>query len=342
MDGTHDSLPDYRLREFSLPEKTDWERCLAELGRRFEVKAASSRRVVRIFYDTFDWRLYRRGQTLFTERRGRDPEVRLVWRETQGGGSASLPVSEPLRIAAALPPRIRNRLLAAIEPRVLLAVVELRGPVRIASVRDENTKTVARLEHALWTVYTDGRARGELGPRIALEALRGYADAAARAADTLAGSGACAESEDLLTAALAQIDRAPGDYSSKLELALDPAQTAQQATTVVLKHLVETMRRNQAGTMAATDPEFLHDFRVAIRRTRSLLAQAKGVFEAQALAPFRAEFGWLAEQTGEKRDLDVQLLELEPANSAPLAPLIEHLQTQRRHAGERLNRVLES
>jgi CHAD domain-containing protein len=58
------------------------------------------------------------------------------------------------------------------------------------------------------------------------------------------------------------------------------------------------------------DTEFLHDFRVAVRRTRTLLTQIKRVFPEEAAARFVTEFSWLAKATGPTRDLDVLLLAL--------------------------------
>ncbi|MDX1697427.1 MAG: CHAD domain-containing protein, partial [Thiohalobacterales bacterium] len=52
----------------------------------------------------------------------------------------------------------------------------------------------------------------------------------------------------------------------------------------------------------------LHDFRVAIRRTRSALGQIKGVLPSPVLNRFKREFAWLGQMTGNTRDLDVYLL----------------------------------
>jgi CHAD domain-containing protein len=71
------------------------------------------------------------------------------------------------------------------------------------------------------------------------------------------------------------------------------------------------MMRNEAGTKADTDSEFLHDFRVSIRRTRSALTQIKGVFPDPELARFNDGFRWMGAATGPVRDLDVWLLKLD-------------------------------
>ena len=61
----------------------------------------------------------------------------------------------------------------------------------------------------------------------------------------------------------------------------------------VLLHLLSAMRANEEGTLRDLDTEFLHDFRVAVRRTRSALSQIKDVLPAEIEERYRAEFGWL-------------------------------------------------
>src|SRR5262249_22608522 len=54
----------------------------------------------------------------------------------------------------------------------------------------------------------------------------------------------------------------------------------------------------------------LHDFRVAIRRARSLLGQIRGVFPADIVEHFAGEFSWIGRLTGPPRDTDVLVLAL--------------------------------
>ena len=57
--------------------------------------------------------------------------------------------------------------------------------------------------------------------------------------------------------------------------------------------------------------EFLHDLRVAVRRTRALQRELRGVFAPEPLRAFRDGFKELQRITGPTRDLDVQLLEFD-------------------------------
>jgi CHAD domain-containing protein len=99
--------------------------------------------------------------------------------------------------------------------------------------------------------------------------------------------------------------------SVKHELQLHPDAPAGEAVRLILQNLLEVMEANEEGTLSAGDPEFLHDFRVAVRRTRSALSQIKEVLPGPVLERFRPEFAWLGEITGPTRDLDVFLLRLD-------------------------------
>jgi CHAD domain-containing protein len=107
---------------------------------------------------------------------------------------------------------------------------------------------------------------------------------------------------------LASGGRTAGDYSTKLNFNLEPDMRADEATRIILRDLLRTMRLNEAGIKADIDTEFLHDFRVAVRRTRSALSQTKGVFPEAPTLRFQQEFAYLGKFTNDLRDLDVYLL----------------------------------
>lgn len=71
------------------------------------------------------------------------------------------------------------------------------------------------------------------------------------------------------------------------------------------------LHANVEGSIAGDDPEALHDLRVAVRRSRSLLKGMPGVFSPAELERFKAEFKELQTITGPVRDYDVLLEDLE-------------------------------
>ena len=97
-------------------------------------------------------------------------------------------------------------------------------------------------------------------------------------------------------------------HDSTPSVPLSPHDEALGAFRRVLRNLADTIDANLGGTIADTDPEYLHELRVAVRRTRSVLAQGKGVLPTAIRDRYREGFGWLGELTGPPRDLDVYLL----------------------------------
>ena len=109
------------------------------------------------------------------------------------------------------------------------------------------------------------------------------------------------------------------------------------------------MVANWQGTIDQTDTVFLHQLRIAVRRTRTVLGAAKSVLPAAALEPARDGFAWLATSTGAARDLDVYLLEwdhytdpLGPAAASALTPVRELLERRCADAHRELGDVLRS
>lgn len=123
--------------------------------------------------------------------------------------------------------------------------------------------------------------------------------------------------------------REPGRQGEKSSLALTPDLRTDAAARRILQGLLDAMLANEVGIREDLDPEFLHDFRVAVRRTRSALGQIKRVFPMRTTERFRREFAWLGQITGPTRDLDVYLLNFEGYRGALPEALRSHLQPLR-------------
>jgi len=106
-------------------------------------------------------------------------------------------------------------------------------------------------------------------------------------------------------------------------------QRADSAVKTILLHQLAVIETNQAGTLTRLDTEFLHNLRVAARRTRSALGQLKGIFPDRVVHRYAAGFVWLGQITGEPRDLDVYLLGFDDLKALLPLPLREHLEPLR-------------
>lgn len=90
----------------------------------------------------------------------------------------------------------------------------------------------------------------------------------------------------------------------------DRTQPAGRLLPLVLDGYLREFRSHEPGVRADEDPEELHDYRVALRRARSLLAAGRRVFPAEELELLRGLAAWIAGVTSPVRDLDVLLEDL--------------------------------
>ncbi|WP_296900138.1 CHAD domain-containing protein [Thiohalocapsa sp.] len=278
----------------------------------------------RRFLDSFEWSLYRADIVLeeITSNGGRE----LLWQDLTDDGTVLARQTldtDPGLIADMAPGPVRERLAPLLGVRRLLPMVVLSGSRRTLRVLNDDDKTVARilLEQA-HVESADDAPQVALPMRLRLAAVRGYAHETERAAHRLKTSLSLEPARvPLYLEALAAAGRRPGSYSSKLDYRLDPHQPAEAAARTILLGLLDTLQANIDGTRQNLDPEFLHDLRVATRRTRSALSQIKGVLPQAIVDDFKARFAWLQQATGPVRDLDVYLLDF-PRLKAQLPPAL--------------------
>ncbi|WP_249009345.1 CHAD domain-containing protein [Conexibacter sp. DBS9H8] len=217
-----------------------------------------------------------------------------------------------LAVAVTGPEAIPARARALAGRRALLELATVTVRTETVSLWDDLDKTVLRLE----LISAPG-----LTPRVRLHGLRGYEAERALIFELLALTEAPLSLTD--EAILAAGGR-PGGVRAKVRVSLNPGERSDAAVAAICLALWEVVDANLPGTLADTDAEFLHDLRVCVRKTRSVLKELPGVWEPGERARWREEFRWLQQITGESRDLDVALEDLDA-----LAGLLED-ETDRR------------
>jgi CHAD domain-containing protein len=275
---------------------------------------------------------------------GRAPGARGEDEQPQGGR-----VTWPARLDALPLGPLRDHLGPVVGVRALLPVARAVSTVHDRRVLNSDDKTIARLSVDRTSVTFP--AAGDLSARLTVTPLRGYQTQALRMADLLAAAPGVTDggSQSALEAALAAAGRRPGDYSSKIDVKLSPRMPAAAAMAAVLTALFDTLEANVNGTVRDLDTEFLHDLRIAVRRTRSALKLAGDVLPGDLAGRFRGEFKWLGDLTTPTRDLDVYLLGyagmadgLIAATPDELRPFRDHLERSRATAQRSLVRGLRS
>jgi len=283
------------------------------------------------YYDSFDWRLYAAGKSLQCLRGPHGSETRLVELSDQSVTASLVVDVAEARFASSLPDSaLRTRLEPLLEMRALLPLVTLKVVRYCLRQEDAEGKTRARLYLESFSRVDGAGQRRLLQKRLRLQPLRGYQKAADGLRRKLERRHELEATDDQLFAqALTAAGKQAGDYSSSPAIDLQPGMRADAAVRRVLSELFATMKANEAGVIADLDSEFLHDFRVAVRRTRSALGELKRVFPPATLQRFRREFAWLGSLTGNVRDLDVYLLKFDTYKSAIPAGLREDLEPLR-------------
>jgi CHAD domain-containing protein len=138
------------------------------------------------------------------------------------------------------------------------------------------------------------------------------------------------------------------DLGHALTDALEPPRApAPPKGAPALEHVRAYLRR-QLAEIERTDPivrggvddEALHDFRVAVRRSRAVLRVARPLFDQEWLASLRAELKWLGGQLAPLRDLDVLLADLREQGNRDAAPVVKALNADRRRARANVKKAL--
>jgi len=297
--------------EYVLPDGIDAGVAEARLAACLRLERGPAEVLDRVFYDTFDGRLHAAGLLLT------DDGLALSVVNGTGEITRAASVDRGRVFASELPPgRLRDVVAPIVEMRALTPIARVHSRLRPLRVLDGEEKTVVRLVIEEPTVLGAEGARRRIGPRLNVVGVRGYDGARTRVCRVLENELAFAAADaPLVDAAVIASGLPPGGVSSRLEVAVHADQRADSAAAALLTHLVATITQNVPGVLADVDSEFLHDLRVAVRRTRSAQRQLQAVFPEGRISSFRAEFRWLQQATGPTRDLDVYLWEFDELGS---------------------------
>jgi CHAD domain-containing protein len=261
--------------------------------------------------DTFDGRVRRAGARLTRDSVNGGSAV--VWQPDGGGSQVEFRLNQPVSFAWDLPDcPLKQALAPVIGVRRLFEQADAEEYGSLLEVLDTRDKTVARL------LIQSGRVRvpkarnawRPLPTLVTLTGLRGYKDVYEQLVPVIEsrpGVESCPEG--VVGLMLRHVGAAQrGDMSPRVKLA--PAVSAHAGACEIHQALLCVLLANEPGLRANLDTEFLHDFRVAVRRTRALLGQIKRVFPPADVEHFSSEFAWVGRLTGPPRDMDVLVLEL--------------------------------
>jgi len=302
------------------------------------------------YYDTFDWRVYRADAIL---RSSQDGVHRLLtWIAGDCRLSCKVEGEGMPGFAWEIPEgSLKKALCPVLKMRRLLPIVHMEETGLVLHILGAREKTIARVRLLDSTVRIPGESQNsDLPSMLEIVSIKGYEEACEKLIAFVEEKlGLSRELENSFQRAVQAVNIVPGDYTSKLQVQLDPSMSMAEATIEIHRVLLKSMLANEEGTRQDLDSEFLHDFRVAVRRTRSALSQIRKVLPKTAVKLFGEEFSWLGRITGPKRDLDVYLLKMEDYKSLlpkgvrkDLTPLYEFLKERQQEEHRLLVDALDS
>ena len=333
---------------FALPEGVDPAALLSFLGDRFDIVADPASSVTYTVVDTADRRLGAEGLDLALEA-DRAGNV-LVLHDGAGSPPVRGSAGRHRRWLAGHLPKgpFRDRLGPVIDMRALLPLARVQVDVQALRVLNADAKTVVRLRLATHAALDAGPEPRPLTPRLEVSGVLGYPRPLARVVTVLTTEAGLVEPPSTMAdEAVAASGGDPRGIRTKVKVPLQPDDRTDKAAVRVLRDLAGMVEANLPGTLADHDTEFLHDLRVAVRRSRSVLREMKGAFPPDELARQRDALKWIQAITGPTRDLDVQLLDwdgllagLPDDRHAALAPVRTLLARHRAAALRGLKREL--
>jgi CHAD domain-containing protein len=334
--------------ETRFAARRDWpvERLVESLAALLTVRRRPIAHQHITFLDTFDGRVGRAGAclTLTADADGN----RIQWR--QGNLRAGCTLGGIAEFAWDLPQGpVRKCIEPIIGMRRLFPLAEAEQDGVLLDVMDETRKTIARLD------IVAGRARVSkqrlpwrpFDPFLTLNALRGYDEQCAGPIAIIESRPGIERSDlalqgHVLRAIGASVPRDVSVYGVELE----PMVRADIGALRMQRELLRIVMANHAGVLTGLDSEFLHDFRVGVRRSRSLLVQIKGVLPQAEIDHLKTELSWLGRITGPARNLDVILLGLRSPsknlNEDQQRAILVQLQQERARAQQALTEQLTS
>jgi len=331
--------------KFNLTGEFDQKRFMGELGDQYRIKKEPVKTETIRIYDTFDWRLFNKSLVLY------QCAGRLCLRKlSESEMLHSVPItSNPVFIWEFPNSKLKDQLTPIIGVRALLKLVEIQSRFRSYGLLDQEGKTVVRLAYE---EIRSSRSKDApvLAAQVRLLPVKGYPKHSQKIGRRFEQAGLRVNTEDdIYFKGLKAAGKKPGSYSSKVNIRLDPDMRADEAAKIILRFLLQVIRVNAANIEKDLDTEFIHDFRVAVRRTRSALGQIRYVFPSKTADRFKKDFAFVGKLSNELRDLDVYLLKAD-GYKAKIAPvlrkdiqaLFDYLRQKRSMAFQKVVRGLKS
>ena len=336
--------------DFILADSQSISALVSLLQNKFPVRVQDETVHYRVFYDTFDWRLTKNGSVLEKHEGGMSDKI--YWQADKHEKlKIQLGLRKVPRLASELPAsEFRQQLQSVISVRELSPQIKIKIKRLPLLVLDKHEKVVVRLNvDVYWYSPSKLRAARVLDRHLIIQPVKGFAKPFQQVEALFLAKKLQPAQDNLLKLALLVKGVNITEYTTELDLMLDPEMSAELALKRILLRLLEILRQNTSGDIKGRDIQFMHDYRVSIRKTRTALKQINDVLPQAVSTKYQKFFSMLGKLTTPVRDLDVFLLQLEnyqrdfsESEQQQLQALGEYLLLSRAEAQKKFVEMLKS
>ena len=306
-----------KQHSFVIPDNQHISELVSLLENNFPVRVLAEAVTYRVFYDTFDWRLYKNGSVLEMYETGSSRKI--YWRENKDGKlKIQLGLNKVPHLAAELAEsEFRQQLQSVIAVRELIPQIKVKIKRLPVVVLGNNEKVVVRVYFDVYR-YSPSRLRASkiLGKRLTIQAVKGFTKECQQVETLFQDMKLYPAQDNILKLALVVKGVSTGDYTTRLHFLLDPEMPAEQALKKILLRLLEIMQLNTSGSINGRDIEYIHDYSNSLAQTCFALKQMYEAFPPPVGAKYYEFFSMLQQLTSQVRVIDELLLQLDAYQQA--------------------------
>lgn len=252
--------------------------------------------------DSVDWAIWLSGQVFIASDNNR---LELIAADNSCKASAVVGRgrSNARLFAHELPDPLAAELKQLISVRALILKFSCQWRELSLAFLNKDDKIVARA-----TIFHVDDATAESPAFLQLRPLRGYDRQAQFLTRSLNPIATATAADITIRFLLKQCGLALSPPVTRPEFHLDAQQPTEAAILAMVAELLRRANREEEGLIADIDSEFAHQYRVNLRKARSLLSLFKRALAPERYRELRQELRKMAQATNRLRDLDVFLL----------------------------------
>ncbi len=313
---------------------------LAELQRLSEMRVSENKLDCRQLsvLDNVDWSIWLSGQVLIATGNN---QLELIAADNSCQASAS--VVRVRQFASELPEPLASEVKKLISVRALMPKFSCQWREHSLDFLNTDDKIVARA-----TLYHIVDVSPTAQVFLKLHPLRGYDQEAKSIVNNLDQVATPTQAEITLRFLLKHCGLTPDPPATRPAFHLEAHQATEDVVLGMVAELLRLARQQEKGLIADIDTEFTHQYRVNLRKARSLLSLFKKEVSPKRYRALRLPLKSMAKETNLLRDLDVLLLDqntyrdILPENfQTGLDTLFKRLSRRRRHVWRKVAATLE-